>query len=488
MWNAVFHIGLSPSSGGGTGCSTTSTGHGRLRARGVPAQRENGVRLSVGRGCVESDARDHTAARPATLAAFWHDLPREGRLLLSVVGIQFLGTGLVLPFLVVYLHEIRGFALSDVGWLIGLGPLIGLLVVGPGGTAIDKYGARLVVMGSLSFLVAADVVLAFADTIGLAMIAIVLQGAAFGVSWPASQSMIAAAVPTELRQRYFGVNFTLLNLGIGIGGIVGGLFVDVERPVTFQAIYLADALTFLPLLYLLLVPLRHLAGRPVHVGDEPPPPAESYLEVLRRPAVAWMMLLSFVSSYVGYSQLNAGLQAFARNVGEISTRGLGFAYACNTVVIVLLQLVVLRRIEGRRRTRVICVMALIWSVAWVLLGLSGMVPGTLGATLLVAACASVFALGETLMQPTIPALVNDLAPNHLRGRYNALSSGAFSLAAIVAPAIAGWLIGHALDTVYIANLVIGCGAVVWVALMLERRLPEGVNGIPSTPVKERVSG
>ena len=64
------------------------------------------------------------------------------------------------------------------------------------------------------------------------------------------------------------------------------------------------------------------------------------------------------------------------------------------------------------------------------------------------------------MQPTIPALVNDLAPDHLRGRYNALSSGAFSLAAIVAPAIAGWLIGHALGSVYIAMLVAGCGAVV----------------------------
>ena len=59
----------------------------------------------------------------------------------------------------------------------------------------------------------------------------------------------------------------------------------------------------------------------------------------------------------------------------------------------------------------------------------GWSPAPSGATLLVAACASVFAFGETLLQPTIPALVNDLAPDHLRGRYNALSSGAFQLAA-----------------------------------------------------------
>jgi MFS family permease len=257
--------------------------------------------------------------------------------------------------------------------------------------------------------------------------------------------------------------------------------------VTFQLIYLADAVTFLPVLFLLLLPLRHLAGRPVHDDDEEAPAAESYLQVLSRPAVGWMMLLSFVSSYVGYSQLNAGLQAFARDVGRISTQGLGFAYACNTLVIVLLQLVVLRRIEGRRRTRVICVMALIWSMAWLLLGMSGLVAGTFGATLLVASCASVFGVGETLMQPTIPALVNDLAPDHLRGRYNALSSGAFSLAAVVAPAVAGWLLGHALGSLYIVMLVGGCAAVVWVSLLLERRLPRGVNGVAAEPQEETVS-
>jgi len=304
----------------------------------------------------------------------------------------------------------------------------------------------------------------------------VLQGIAFGVEWPAAQSLIASIVPSELRQRYFGVNFTLLNLGIGLGGIVGGLVVDVDHPFTFQAIYLADALSFLPAIYVLSVPLRHLAGRPVH--DDEPPPAETYLQVMRRPGVRLVMLLSFVSSYVGYSQLNAGTQAFAREVGRISTRGLGLAYASNTLVIVLLQLVVLRHIEGRRRTRVIMVMSLIWSLSWLLLGSSGLLPGSFGATVLVAACASVFALGETLMQPTIPALVNDLAPDHLRGRYNALSTAGFSLAAIIAPMIAGWLIGNGAGSLYIAQLVVGCGAVVVVAAYLEPRLPPGVNGVP----------
>lgn len=398
-------------------------------------------------------------------------------MLLSVVVLEFFGTGLVIPFHVVYLNEVRAFDLSDVGLLLALPPLIGFLVVGPGGSAIDRLGARKIVVFSLSLLVVGDLILAVADTLWLAGFALSLSGAAFGLSWPAFQSLIAAIVPPAMRQRYFGVNFALLNLGIGIGGVAGGLLVDVDRLVTFQAIYVVDAASFLPALFLMLGPLRHVAGRPepVTTADDE---KVGYLAVLRRPAVGSLMLLGFVSSFVGYSQLNTGMPAFARAVGEVSTRGLGFAFAANTLVIVLLQLVVLQRIEGLRRTRVIAVMGVVWAGSWLLLGSSGLVPGTLGATMLVAAMASVFALGETLLQPTIPALVNDLAPDHLRGRYNALSSAAFQLAAIIAPPIAGVLIGLGLGSVYIASLVAGSLLVGLLAIArVEPQLSTEANGL-----------
>src|SRR3954451_5509410 len=179
------------------------------------------------------------------------------------------------------------------------------------------------------------------------------------------------------------------------------------------------------------------------------------------------------------------MPAYARGVGEVSTRGLGLAFAANTLVIVLLQLVVLHRIEGRRRTRVIAVMSVVGALSGVCLGLSGLVPGTAGATLLVAACASIFAFGEALLQPTIPALVNDLAPDHLRGRYNALSSGTFQLAAIIAPPIAGALVGHGLGSVYIGSLVVGCLLLgVFAVVRLEPQLDPEVNGVRTAPVPD----
>ncbi len=415
------------------------------------------------------------------LRAFWRDLPRAGRILLSIVVIEFLGTGLVLPFQVVYLHEVRGFPLGDVGLLLGLSPLLGLLVVGPGGLMIDRLGARRVVLGILLLLMVSNVVLTFSETRWQAAIALGLQGTAFGLSWPAFQSLIASVVPTHLRQRYFGVNFTLLNLGIGIGGVVGGFYVDVDRVETFQTIYLADAASYVPAFCVLSLLLRD-AGAKVETEPGQDAPAMSYLAVLRSPAMGALTLLGFVSSFVGYSQLNAGMPAFSRAVSEVSTQALGIAFAANTLVIVLLQLVVLGRIEGRRRTRVIGAMGVVWAFSWLLLGLSGLVPGTWGAAALVASCAGVFALGETLLQPTIPALVNDLAPDHLRGRYNALSSGAFQLAAVIAPAVSGLLIGRALGEVYIGLLVVGSLLIGVVAIVqLEHQLEPRVNGLTVPP-------
>ena len=56
-----------------------------------------------------------------------------------------------------------------------------------------------------------------------------------------------------------------------------------------------------------------------------------------------------------------------------------------------------------------------------------------------------FGFGETMFQPTIPAMTNDLAPDHLRGRYNALSSGFFQLGGIAGPVVAGFMLRHDQD-------------------------------------------
>ena len=137
----------------------------------------------------------------------------------------------------------------------------------------------------------------------------------------------------------------------------------------------------------------------------------------------------------------------------------------------------LNKISGHRRTRAMLVMAGVWVAAWAALGLTGLAPGGAVAVLGVLLFMAVFAFGETLLQPTVPAICNDLAPDHLRGRYNAINASAFQAGTIAGPAVAGVLLQHHLEVAYIGLLVAGCAAIAALALALERRITPEVNGV-----------
>jgi MFS family permease len=94
----------------------------------------------------------------------------------------------------------------------------------------------------------------------------------------------------------------------------------------------------------------------------------------------------------------------------------------------------------------------------------------------VVACASVFACGETLMSPVMPAITNVLAPDELRGRYNAMSSIIWGVTAIVGPLTAAPLIGHHLAELSVVLVVLGSAAAALVALSLHRLLTPVQDG------------
>ncbi|MFL6077443.1 MAG: MFS transporter, partial [Mycobacteriales bacterium] len=130
-----------------------------------------------------------------------------------------------------------------------------------------------------------------------------------------------------------------------------------------------------------------------------------------------------------------------------------------------------------RRTRAMAGFAVFMAAAWVLLAGSALVGRTVAAVLVVAA-AMVFAGGETLWSPSGSALVQDLAPPHLRGRYTALSSLMWQAGSMLGPVLSGVLLGAGLTGVYFGLLLAGCAVAVTLALRLETRLTPRQNGLP----------
>jgi hypothetical protein len=66
--------------------------------------------------------------------------------------------------------------------------------------------------------------------------------------------------------------------------------------------------------------------------------------------------------------------------------------------------------QDRNETQDGSLMAVVWVVAWLLLGVAGLVPGGSAAVVIVLVFHGFFGLGETLMQSALPALTNEMRP------------------------------------------------------------------------------
>jgi len=425
---------------------------------------------------------------------------REARRILVGTVFSAVGRGLTLPFLFVYLNQVRGLPAGTVGLLVGWMGLVALALAPLGGSLVDRYGARHVVLPLMLVEALGTASLALVHGTVSALLALTVVAVGGSALWSGQNTILASLVPDHQRQQVFGLSFTLLNLGIGVGGMVAAAVVDVARPVTFQVIYLGDAASYLiPVGILLSLP--HVGRRlapPARAPAEPPPRARApdrtgrqsgYREVLRDKAFVRLILFGLTLTTCGYAQIEVGFTAFATRIAHVSPRVIGWALAGNTLMIVGSQLFVLRALRHRSRTHALAAVGIIFAGSWLVLALGGFAGQhgrALVAALGVIGCAVVFAVGETLLSPVMPALTNALATDELRGRYNAMTSILWGISGIVGPITAGPLIGAGRAGLWVGFVVAGCLVATTLAVRLHRRLTPEQDGrapIPDRPAE-----
>lgn len=403
--------------------------------------------------------------------------PLDPRVKRLFVGIAFsaLGSGLTMPFLYVYLAEVRGIPTSTVGLLFAWMGLLGFAGSPLGGTLIDRFGPRPVMIVGLT-----------AEAVGVASLALVhttwhaLAVASFitlgtvGL-YPAATAMLTRLVPEGRREKAYGFQFMLMNAGLGIGGVVSALLVHTADPSSFERLYLVDALSYVAYIGVVLSLPRGTgaidrSGTGAATGPQP-----GWGAVLRDRTLVRVVLTSMVVITFGYAQFEAGFAAYAVGVAGVPANALGWAFGANTAAIVLAQLFALRLIEGRSRSRLLALCAATWSVSWAVIASSDAVDGTTAIALVVLGL-GMFGLGETLWAPVAPAIVNDLASEELRGRYNALQGMTWTVAMIVGPALAGLLIGNGLAHLWVACTVGGTALGAVLFLNLRRHLSSLQDG------------
>lgn len=379
------------------------------------------------------------------------------------------GSGFTVPYMFLYVANVRDLGAMTAGAVLAAFAAAALFVLPLVGQVIDRRGPMPVAIGGAVAASAGALGFGLADSAPWVLAASALMGAGVAVLQPALATMIVLCSGPANRSRAFATQFFLVNLGMGVGGLLGGQIVDEHRPGTFTTLFCVEAVMFLVLAAVLLtVRLPETGSSPGTAGLEP---AAGWRQLLSHRAMVLLCVLGFVLFFTCYGQFESGLPAYGVEVTGISASTLGFALFANTAVIALAQFVVLRLVEGRRRSRVIALVGLVWMVAWLAAGLSGLVPHLQGvATALLISTYALFGLGEAMLSPTVAPLVADLAPERMIGRYNSAFALVKQLGVAVGPAVGGLLAARGAFPAYIVLLVACSLGVTAVALWLGRQL------------------
>ena len=280
----------------------------------------------------------------------------------------------------------------------------------------------------------------------------------------------------EQRSGLFSVRFATMNVGLGAGALIGAVMVDVTRPNTFVVVYLLDAVSFLVAIPILAAVSRDRPERQLpENGDDTGLVGYRAVFADRTFRRVWVMTALVIT--ISYGQYHSGFPAYAARSGGIAASQLGFVYAANTITIVLAQLLVLRLVTGRTRTTTLAAACAFWAAAWAVTLTAGNLGHGTSAVAGFALAMVVFALAETLLSPTIPAIVNDLAPDHLRGRYNGASTLAWTTGFFTGPLLAGIALDYNAGTTLFAALAVTALAISYAATRLTRHLPPELNRI-----------
>jgi MFS family permease len=387
-------------------------------------------------------------------------LPRTFWLLWTGTLINRLGAFVVI-FLAIYLTGERGFTQSQAGLVIGLhgaGGAIGTMV---GGVLADRWGRRPTLLTAQFGAATLMLGLGFAHEYGEILAAAFLLGIFAEGARPAFSAMMIDVVPERDRVRAFSLNYWAINLGFAVASVGAGLAAQFD----YLLLFVVDAATTLATALIGLLFLTETRpSRPA--GQRTVTTVPGGLGTVFRDRV-----------YIGFLLLNLGavlvmFQHMSTLPIAMSADGLGpatfgWVIAVNGVLIVAGQLFVPRLIAGHDRSRVLSLATLIVGIGFGLVAFAD-------SAWFFAVTVIIWTLGEMLQSPSNSALIAELSPAALRGRYQGVNSLSWSVGAALAPIAGGFVQEHLGD----ATLWLGCaglGAAVALAQLLsgparERRI------------------
>jgi MFS family permease len=371
----------------------------------------------------------HDAQAPVTPATA-HRRPRArlrpSSLVWALTATHFVSRagGVARSFLVLYLTQERGLSATTAGAVmaaVGVGDIGSQLL---GGWLGDRIGRRHTMLVGFLGTAVALVALGSAETMPAICAAALGVGLMAELFRPVSSAAVAD-LPTQQRVRAFGLLFWAANLGFTVSTVAAGVLVRQGYGTLFWINAAAAVLAA-------LIVWRHVPE------TRPPTPAttrRALLPVLLRDPVMLVMAAIHVVYFTTFLQTFSTLPIVMTGEGH-DPGTYGAVLALNGIMIVLVQPIAVRLLDGRDPASVL-------SVSMLLVGIGGGLGAVVHSGAGHAGSILVWTLGQIGVSVMFGATFASLAPRDLRGRYMGVASATWSLGAVLGPLVGTALLDHA---------------------------------------------
>lgn len=397
------------------------------------------------------------------------ELPRSVYVLQAGLVLNAFGNGAANPFMLIYLHSVRGIPLAVAGLASATSATCALAASLWSGSLADRVGARATLLAGLGLSTTGFALYPLVHEGWHAILVATLTGSGVGTWLTGQSALLAALVPPAQRAVAFAQQRVAANVGLGLGAFAGGLIVAGGEPRGFELLFLLNAATFV--LYGLAI--SRIDANP----HGRPRPEGGYREVLRDRVFLRFALLNFAVVGGAIALLNGLFPVYARDEAGVNERTIGLLFLLNSVTIIVAQIPVARRQAGRRRLQAFARMGVLFAAAWLLVLTAGGLGGTRAVAVLVLAVL-VISWAECLYDAIQGPLTADFARDRLTGRYMAVNGFSWQLGFIAGPAVGAVVLAAEPSALWLLAASV-CAVVAVASLALERRLPAALVRSPA---------
>jgi MFS family permease len=381
------------------------------------------------------------------------------------LAIDAFGSGLFLPFSLLYFHQVGGLSLTQAG----LGLSIAMLMAVPApllaGVLLDRSSPKRIMLLANTARVAGFLGFLFVHDLWALIAVALLVAVSDRLFWVAHPALVAELAGSGGRDRWFGLTTALRCAGLGTGGLLAGLVISDLGTLGYQSLAIANAISYA--VAALLISRLQIPG---HVPLAASVSRQGGLKaVLADRPFCGLVAINLLFG-IARTVILVGLPVFTVQVLDAPAWLAGALYATYTVIIALGQTSVVRRLEGHRRTRALMFAAVLWAMSFLLLASASLLPPILLAGFLFVVT-GLYTAAVVLHAGVIDALVVEAAPDRLRARYVGVYHLSWAVANAMAPGLFSILLSWqpALPWIALALLLLLAAVGVW---MLEARLVE----------------